>query len=85
MSVDGDNAFWLHTRVLSVHMCGSKAGYLRKARIESKRIKTEIRPRLEERKEWRKRGRKWVKPISSMVSAGISTVSGAAEHWPAET
>lgn len=30
-------------------------------------------------------GRKLVKPMSSMVSAVISAVSGAAEHWPAET
>lgn len=39
---------------------GIKGGILAKARIESERIKTEIRPRLEERKEWRKRGRKEV-------------------------
>lgn len=61
MSVDGDNAFWPHNvSNMSCSKRGSKAGYWRKARIESKRIKAEIRPRLEERKEWRKRGRKEV-------------------------
>ena len=57
----GDNAFWPHNvSNMSCSKRGSKAGYWRKARIESKRIKAEIRPRLEERKEWRKRGRKEV-------------------------